>query len=92
MDNFYSNLLAIVIAFLVFFLFYMVDIEIRRAKVYFSVGNRVKMGVGGLGAVKCILWGQNDVLAIRSFSFLIQRIDQNGVVLVCRGPKQRRFA
>ena len=29
------------------------------------------MGVGGLGVVKCILWGQNDfVLAIISFFFL----------------------
>ena len=71
----------------------MVDIEIGRAKVYFLVGNMEKMGVGGLGAVKCILWGQNGVvLAIRSFSFLIQRINQNGVILVCRGPKRCRFA
>ena len=48
----------------------MVDIEVGRAKVYFSVGNRAKMGVGGLGVVKCSLWAQNDVvLAIISFFF-----------------------
>ena len=46
----------------------MIDIEVGRARVYFfSVGNREKMGVGGLGVVKYSLWGQNGVvLAIRS--------------------------
>ena len=60
-------MLANVIAFLVFLLFYVVDIEIGRARVHFSVGNKAKMGVGGLGVS---LWDQNDVvLAIISFFF-----------------------
>ena len=40
----------------------MVDIEVRRARVYFSVGNKAKMGAGALGVVKCSLWGQNGVV------------------------------
>ena len=63
----------------------MVDIEIGRARVYFSVGNRAKMGVGRLGVVKCSLWGQNNIiLAIISFFFfffVIQRSDRHSVVL-----------
>ena len=48
----------------------MVDIEIGRDMVYFSVGNMEKMGLEGLGVVKCSLWGQNGVvLAIKSFFF-----------------------
>ena len=77
-------MLATIIAFLFFILFYVVDIEVGRARVYFSVGNRAKMGVGGLGVVKCSRWGQNGVvLAIISFFFfLIQRTNQNGVVFL----------
>ena len=49
----------------------MVDIEIGRARVYFSIQNKAKMEVGGLGVVKYSLWSQNDiVLAIISFFFL----------------------
>ena len=48
----------------------MVDIEIGRARVYFSIKNKAKKGVGGLGVVKCSLWGENNVvLAIISFFF-----------------------
>ena len=87
-------MLATVIVFLFFILFYVVDIEVGRARVYFLVGNRAKMGVRGLGVVKCSLSGQNGVvLAIISFFFfLIQRTNQNGVVLVCLGPKRRHFS
>ena len=42
----------------------MVDIEVGRARVYLLVGNRVKMGAGGLGVVKCSLWGQNDIVLV----------------------------
>ena len=50
----------------------MVDIEVGRARMYFSVENRVKMGARRLGCAKYNLWGQNDVvLSIRIF-FLIQ--------------------
>ena len=63
-------MLATVIAFMFFLLFYVVDIEVGRAKVYFSVGNNAKMGAGGVGVVKCSLWGQNNVvLAIKNFFF-----------------------
>ena len=55
-------MLASVIAFLAFLLFYVVDIEVGRAKVYFFVGNRAKMGVGRFGVMKYSLWGQNDVV------------------------------
>ena len=46
----------------------MVDIEVGRARVYFSIGNRAKMGVEGFGVAKHGFWGQNGVvLAIISF-------------------------
>ena len=35
LDNFYSNLMATVIDFLVFLIFYVVDIEVGRAMVFF---------------------------------------------------------
>ena len=38
----------------------MVDIEVRRARMYFSIGNRAKMGVGGFGVAKYGFWGQNS--------------------------------
>ena len=54
----------------------------------FSVGNRAKIGVGELGVVKYSFWGQNDIdLAIRSFFFLIQITNQNGIVLECQSLK-----
>ena len=37
-------------------------IEVGRARVYFSFGNKAKMGIGGLGVVKYSLWGQNGVV------------------------------
>ena len=46
-----------VIAFLFFLFFYMVDIEVGRDRVYFSVGNWAKMGVRGFGVVKYNFWG-----------------------------------
>ena len=35
------------------------------------------------------LYGQNEV--VLTFFFLIQNTNQNGVILVCLGPKRRRF-
>ena len=69
----------------------MVDIEVKMARVYFSIGNRAKMRVGGFGVAKYGFWGQKDiVLAIIFFfkfykypkmmSFWTMRV-QNSVVL-----------
>ena len=50
----------------------MVDIEVGRAKLYFSVANKAKMGVGGFGVAKYSFWGQNDIVLaiIRFFKIL----------------------
>ena len=48
----------------------MIDIEVGRARVYFSVENRTKMGAGRLGYAKYNFWGQNGVvLSIITFFF-----------------------
>ena len=52
----------------------MVDIEVGRIMMYFSVENKAKMGIERLGYAKYSIWDQNDV------------------VLVFLGPKQRRFS
>ena len=77
----------------------MVDIEVGRARMYFSVENRAKKGIERPGYGKYSFWNQNGVILVfiwpkRSrfnFFFLIQNTNQNGVILVCLGPKRRRF-
>ena len=68
----------------------MVNIEVGRARMYFSVENRIKLGASRLGYGKYNLWGQNDVVLSMRFFFLIQNTettsfwfvwDQNVVVL-----------
>ena len=48
LDNFYSNLFATVIAFMVFLLFYVINIEVGRARVYFWLETGQKWGLEGL--------------------------------------------
>ena len=40
----------------------MVDIEVGRGMMYFSVENRAKIGVGKLGYAKYSFWSQNNVI------------------------------
>ena len=83
LDNFYSNLLASVIVFLVFLFFYVVDIEVGRDRVYFSVGNKAKMG--GLRVWSCEIQflapKRNHFSHYKFFFFLILQIYQNNVIL-----------
>ena len=58
----------------------MVDIEVGRAMVYFSVENKAKMGAGGLGVVKYSFGPKR-----RRFSL------SKAAVLAFLGPKQRHF-
>ena len=77
----------------------MVDIEVGRAMMYFSIENRAKKGVGRLGYAKYNLWGQNGVVLAflrpkrRHFShhncFKIQNTNQNDVGL--SGTKTTSF-
>ena len=56
----------------------MVNIEIGRARMYFSIENRIKMGASRLGYGKYNFWGKNGV--VLTFPFY----GQNDVVLSMR--------
>ena len=79
----------------------MVDIEVGRVRVYFSVENMAKMGAKRLGYAKYSFWAQNGVVLAflgpkrRHFSlynfFKIRNTNQNGVVLVMSRTKTMSF-
>ena len=58
---------------------------------YFSVGNRAKIGVGGFGVTKYSFWGPKRHRFSHQIFFKILQISQNDVVLDCESLKRRRF-